>query len=51
MAETLSERIIRTWKASPELRSEFMNDITSYEAFCRADTAGLVRIIGKNKAE
>jgi len=51
MSETLSEKIIREWQSSPELRSEFMNDVASYEAYCRADIAGLVRIQSKKKAE
>ena len=51
MSKTLSEKIIREWKSSPELRSEFMNDVTSYEAYCRANAVGLVRIQGSKKAE
>lgn len=48
MQETLSEKIIRTWKSDLKLQEEFMGDIQAYEAYCRADAAGLVRIIGKS---
>ena len=51
MSKTLSEKIIREWKSSPELRSEFMNDVASYEAYRRADAKGLVRIQSKKKTE
>lgn len=45
--ETVAEMVIRTWKASPKIQAEFQGNILTYEAFCRADDAGLIKIYGR----
>ncbi len=45
--ETIEQKIIRQWKSDPDLRAEFMGDITAYEAYLKACDKGLVRILGK----
>jgi hypothetical protein len=41
----LAGEILKAWKASPELRAEFDNDITCYAAFRRAEAQGLVKTV------
>lgn len=48
MVETLEETIIRTWKSDPKLQEELLGDIQAYDAYCRANAAGQVRIYGKS---
>lgn len=50
MAETLEETIIRTWKSDPKLQQEFMGDMQAYDAYSRANAAGLIQIYGKSNA-
>lgn len=45
MEETVSEMVIRTWKADPKLQEEFGN-ILRYEAYCRAEAEGLISFYG-----
>lgn len=44
---TLPEKIIQTWKTSPDLQEEFMGDFKGYIAFMEADSEGKVRIQGR----
>jgi hypothetical protein len=39
----LAAEIVAEWKASPELRAEFNNDITCFSAYKRAVAQGLAR--------
>ena len=43
--EELPEYILRTWKASLELRQEFSNDLSTYECYAKAMAAGQVKIL------
>jgi len=45
--ETLEQYIIRSWKSDAEIRNEFMDDVSTYKAYCKAMAAGQVRILGK----
>lgn len=47
MSETTEQIIIRSWKTSPDIREEFLNDFKAYAAFSLANAAGKVKIQGK----
>ena len=45
--EYIEDYVKRAWESEPGLKAEFSNDFEAYRAFCRAEAAGQVRVIGK----
>ena len=43
--ELLDDYIKRSWETESGVQEEFTGDFESYEAFCRADAGGRVRIL------
>ena len=40
-----SSEIISTWKTNPQIREEFLNDISRYEAYLKAEENGQIRMV------
>ncbi|MBW1726612.1 MAG: hypothetical protein JRJ62_03315 [Deltaproteobacteria bacterium] len=49
--ESVENYIDRTWNSDPAIKSEFENDKECYTAWCRAEAAGAIRLLGKESDE
>lgn len=47
--ENIGDYVRRTWETEPGVQEEFGGDYEAYEAFCRAEALGLVKILSKGK--
>ena len=47
--ESIEDYVKRTWNSDPDLQDEFSGDFETYAAFCRADAADSIRILGQTE--